>query len=554
MRECNVHVNRLKKRGWTLWLALILQASFVHAADQYWVYTVRPGDSIWKLTDKYCTSVRYWRVIQSLNGIQLDRQIPPGTKLRFPLGILKNNPATALVTQVQGKASLVRAGTQAMVALTPQTALRTGDRIETADASNVTLVFADGSELLVLEESEVIMDTLSAWSTTGMVDTRIRLQGGRVDTSVEPSEGPGSRYEIISPAAIAAVRGTHFRAAADKQEPVTRNEVTKGRVAVGDAATTQDIAAGFGIVTEKGKAPSTPQKLLPPPRLAENQKSQRQLPLRFTWAELPAASGYRFQIGPNESFETLYADERVSEPVAEWPDLLDGRYALRVRGIDEFGLEGLDAVASFAVDARPLAPVLVDLVEGIRIQTSQPHFSWKKAEGVHRYYFELARDSDFERVVLKQELEGTSFETPAPLTRDSYYWRVASISQDGSRGPFSSPQHFIYRPPLEAPAFSVQPVIEKHHISFEWRAVPDARGYRFQLADNSAFTEIVTDRTVSEAHIKLLRPMSGDYYARVRAVGTDEESGAYSQVQHTEVPPASYWPLLLLIIPVILLL
>ena len=172
-----------------------------HAETQHWVYTVRPGDNIWALTEKYCTSVRYWKRIQRLNNVRLDRQIPPGTKLRFPLDILKYQPATALVAQVQGTARLIRTGSKPAVPLAAKTSLRSGDRIVTSAGANVTLQFADGSELLVLEDSEVVMDTLSAWGTTGMVDTRIRLQGGRVDTRVKPGRDPGSRYHIITPAA-----------------------------------------------------------------------------------------------------------------------------------------------------------------------------------------------------------------------------------------------------------------------------------------------------------------------------------------------------------------
>ena len=52
------------------------------AEEEYWEYTFRPGDSIWKIAEKYTTSVNNWVEIQELNKIRQgpDRRIPPGTR------------------------------------------------------------------------------------------------------------------------------------------------------------------------------------------------------------------------------------------------------------------------------------------------------------------------------------------------------------------------------------------------------------------------------------------------------------------------------------------
>ena len=76
--------------------------------------------------------------------------------------------------------------------------------------------FADQSELQVLPNSEVVLDKLSHHKHTGMVDTRIRLNSGSVNTRVE-KQGPDSHYEISTPAAITAVRGTAFRLSSDAE-------------------------------------------------------------------------------------------------------------------------------------------------------------------------------------------------------------------------------------------------------------------------------------------------------------------------------------------------
>ena len=535
-------------------LVLALTWNPVHAETQHWVYTVRPGDNIWDLTERYCTSVRHWKRIQRLNNVHLDRQIPPGTKLRFPLDLLKYQPATALVTQVQGTAQLIRTGGKPAVPLVAKTALRSGDRIVTAAGANVTLQFADGSELLVLEDSEIVMDTLSAWSTTGMVDTRVRLQGGRVDTRVKPGQGPGSRYHIITPAAVAAVRGTRFRVAADKQQPLSRSEVTAGTVNVGAAGSSQDIPAGFGLVSESGKPPQPPRQLLPPPDLAATTTLYRNLPLQFSWSSLPGAQGYRLQIAPNQKFETLIVDKSAGQPGIQWADLPDGRYALRVRGIDDVGLEGLDAVGVFEVDARPFAPLPAGMGGGTLIRESTPGFSWEAVEGVKSYRFELARDAAFTQMVTRRQPDSAGTGLTEALQPGDYHWRVASVDPDGDQGPFSQTQHFSFRPPLAAPASVEAPIVEDATLVFAWQAVEHATAYRVQLAEDPAFAQMVTYTKVSGPRAEIKRPPSQTYHFRINAENAQAEVGPYTQAREIKVPPHHYWGLLVFLLPLLLML
>ena len=72
------------------------------AEEEYWEYTFRPGDSIWKIAEKYTTSVNNWVEIQELNKIRQgpDRRIPPGTRIIIPVSMLKQQPVPAVVIAV----------------------------------------------------------------------------------------------------------------------------------------------------------------------------------------------------------------------------------------------------------------------------------------------------------------------------------------------------------------------------------------------------------------------------------------------------------------------
>lgn len=169
-------------------LLLTLAISFpnlVAAAEEYWEYTFRPGDSLWKNAEKYTTSVNNWGELLRINSIEesTDRTIPPGTRILIPISMLKKQPTPALVIALSGGVKLVRAdGEQAE--LTVGTELFSGDRVTTGERQSLRMQFADKSELQVLPNSEVVLDKLSHFKETGMVDTRIRLNTGSVRTQV----------------------------------------------------------------------------------------------------------------------------------------------------------------------------------------------------------------------------------------------------------------------------------------------------------------------------------------------------------------------------------
>ncbi len=525
--------------------------SLAAQAEEYWVYVVRPGDTIWDLAEKHTTSVLNWQKLQRLNQLPDEPALTmrPGRKLRFPMSILKHQPASARIAQVTGNARLLDTETGETRPLVSGDELTSGDQVTTQAGSNLVIRFADGSELLVQSETSVKMDSLSAYGSTGMVDTRVRLQEGRVDTQVTPQQGPGSRYEIITPAAVAAVRGTDFRVSAE--QATARSEVLGGKVAVSGEGASQLVPAGFGVVAQQGKPPAPPKKLLPPPDLSMVNTSQRYLPLLFDWQPLPGAKSWRFQVAPDAGFKTLLVDDISPTDKGYVQDLPDGDYVLRVRGIDEEGLEGKDRQLAFTVDARPVPPVLIGLVDGLLVRDPQPEFGWTEPEDIKRYRFELARDEHFEQRLLDNEqISGNTLEPSAPLQPGKYYWRMASIASDGEVGPYSDVQSFEYKAIPDAPALEA-PAIGEDGLTLRWRDAGEGMSYRYQFARDDAFEDIHREGEVSSSTLALAKPASGNYYFRVQAIDDTGYAGPYGPAQRVNVPVDNYWPLLILLLPLL---
>ncbi|MDG4552448.1 MAG: FecR domain-containing protein [Candidatus Contendobacter sp.] len=338
------------------------------AHSEEWLYTVRPGDTLLGVSADYLIRTDYWSRLQTLNGVADPTRLPPGMKLRIPIPWLKRLPAKVQVLSTRGEVSAVIAATGQTVAVHPGQSLQTGDTLLTGPDGAAGLEFRDGSRVLLQAGSELRMDTLSAYGPTRFADTRVRLLQGRVESQVRPRTEAGSRYEISTPAATSAVRGTRYRIGMDPAEATARTEVLEGAVAFQGRQTTRTVKQGFGSLAETGQAPLPPVPLLPPPKLGERPPVVTRWPVQLRFFPLEGAAAYRAQLVPADPFKGLLLDTLLPalksdgreatdaltlmlNPVG--PALPDGEYIARIRGIDDKGLEGRDAQYRFRFHASP---------------------------------------------------------------------------------------------------------------------------------------------------------------------------------------------------------
>lgn len=509
------------------------------AHSQEWLYTVRPGDNLWNVTADYLTRMDYWPKLQTLNGVADPEHLPPGMKLRIPVAWLKRLPTTALVLSAQGQAHAVIAATGQTVPVGSGLFLQNGDLLRTGPDSNVTLELGDGSRVLLQPDSELRMEILNAYGQTRFVDTRMHLQKGRVESQVTPRTGAGARYEIWTPAAVSAVRGTRYRIGMDPAAAIARTEVLEGVVELQGSRKRRTIPKGFGTVAETGQPPLPPVPLLPPPNVADLPPVVTRVPIQLSIPALKGAVAYRIQIAPNEQFETVLFDGVSPSPTVRGSDVPDGDYVARIRGIDAKGLEGRDAEHRFRLHARPEPPFLMRPLHQSAALEKGLIFEWSEPQNAATYHFQLAEDERFATLLIDTSGYTSSRLTPnQPLEPRPYYWRVAVRDKTGRDGPFSDPQSFRLQPtPKLQP-----PEVTTDSLTFRWSAGLPGQRYEFQLAKDADFENTVISTQISEPQLTFPRPESGFHYLRIRTIEADGYVGPYGPVQRIEVPPASYWP------------
>lgn len=539
-----------QRLGVTLLLGLLtILSGRALAQGPEWLYTVRPGDTIWSVTDRYLVSMRYWQDLQRLNDISDPYRLQPGQRLRLPIEWLAIQPVPVEVVSVSGEVVAKvwhEGGAERGVAAGDS--LHAGDELRTGEEANAVLQFADGSRLSVRAGSTLALDTVSAYGDSGMTDTRIRLQRGRLDTRAHEAQGPATRFQIQTPAAVSAVRGTEYRVGVTDRGERAVTEVLVGKVAVAGAGVDRLVAEGFGTVTVTGREPEPPRPLLEPPDLASAETKLDRIPFLVVWPPLAGANGYRAQVSSDASFEVVIADRVTVSSRLLGPDLPDGNYWLRVRGIDPAGIEGRSAVMELELDARPVPPVLVTPGPDATVRDPAPELSWSRPEGIGRFRLQIAGDSDFRNLVLDTDAaRGGGAHPQQPLEAGSYHWRIASIADDGEEGPFSDPQQFTFRPVPPSPELEA-PELEEDELVLRWSAAEPGQQYRLQLARAAGFDSPLVDAQLSEPRFALTGFEPGVYYLRLATVDIDGYQGPFGPPQQVTVPVGTTLPWMLMIL------
>lgn len=526
-------------------LAMLFLPLSASATD--WIYTVVPGDNLWNFSEKHLDTVLRFDQLRKMNNIEHPKRMPPGSKIRIPLKWVKSNPVPATLEAIRGKAQLFRAdgsieelGIKDLTGKGPLFQL--GDRIKTSDETTVAIKFADNTILTLHSNSQIRFDHLSAHGTTGMVDSRLHLINGRMDTRVTPAVGPGSRFEIHTPSAISAVRGTEYRTAVSEKENTSSIEVLHGKVAVKGAKKQRLIKAGFGTKVAQGQQPIAPKKLLPAPALPELPERIRIIGWTLSWEQLEGAAHYRVEVADEANFNTILWQKKTQYAKVGLPDLLDGQYFVRVRGIDKLGLEGKHKVTPFVMDTRPQPPVQLKPTPGQVFRATAPQLLWSDSAEADRYHLEVATDKNFEQLIVdKKDLNITKFDTSEWTDTQTYYWRLTSITRDGEFGPVGESRSYEIKPIPEKVTAEMNTTDDGTLVA-SWRAATPGLIYQVQMANDPGFEEITLDKKVSEAQISFEPVLGQVRYLRVRGIESDGYQGPWGAVQTIQpLPDDTRW-------------
>jgi hypothetical protein len=426
-----------------VFLTLVTSSFSLHAADApEWRYSVRPGDTLIQFSKQYLVNPDDWRKLQAINQIKNPFRLQAGKQIRVPLSLVKQQPASAEIVFIAGTVQVKSVNVAAQTAALNQQ-LNVGAELVTSDNSRVDVKFADGSIVSLNANSILKLDTLSMYSGGGMVDTKLRLQQGDVDVEANPKHESGHQMQIITPSAVAAVRGTKFRVSADGN--VVRQATIEGKVGLSTSGEEVAVNKGYGTAAKGSEPPLKPVLLLDAPATITLPAFIETQTVTFKLAPQQNAVGYVGKLATDAKFDAVIAKKPSENNSLVFTDLKDGQYFLALRAQDRNGIEGYDATHTFTVNAQPFAPKASAPSASQVIREANPMLTWAKVDDAKAYQLELAKDAEFKQIVASKKVTEPQAKLDAALQAGQYYWRLASID-DTDIGPLSATNTFTYKP------------------------------------------------------------------------------------------------------------
>lgn len=511
-----------------------------------WRYTVKPGDNLINIAERYFARAEQWPKVQKSNRIADPHRILPGTVLRIPADMLRRAPAQAMLASVNGVVRWRGNDTEWQDAASGQQ-LVSGAALETQENSSALLILADGSRIVVSPNSQIVLDTLSLYADGLMADTRMRLQQGQADIQANPQQRSHQSLKIQTPSAQAVVRGTRFRLGVD--DGATREETVEGLVMVSAAGVGVDVPKGRGTVAKTGQPPMRPVPLLPAADVAGLPARFERLPMRFPLPRFAGAVDWQGQVATDTTFERILLGKSARGDSLTFADLPNGDYVLRLRAIDANGLQGLDALHAFTVFARPFPPGLNRPGEAATIRTATPALAWGDVVDVARYHIQLAASADFASPLYDEIVDQVGWQVPEELPAGTLYWRAASITVDGQQGPWATAA-FTYKPgPGAVDLGRAALQIEAERLSLKLEMPPEGLFYEAVLSADQQMVPALARIRSDDGMLELPRPDAGTYYLGVRLVDRSDNTPGPMSIQKVEIPPSRLWLLLLLLLP-----
>lgn len=504
-----------------------------------WRYTVRPGDNLITLGKKHLINPDDWKTIQRLNQVKNPYRMQVGKVLQVPLGLVKQAPASAEVIFVSGQADLQVSAVDTQPLAVGQK-LGAGANISTKENSKVVIRFADGTTSELASNSNLKLDTMSLYSGGAMVDTRLRLQKGQLQTHANPKHEQGNQMQVITPSAIAAVRGTKFRVSAGDKAMV--QETLDGRVGLAAQGTEVLVNKGFGSKVEQGKAPLPPVVLLPAANTTALKKHYQSLPLTFELPDMQGAAAWAGKVVTDQQLNQIIAESESKTQQLVFADVADGNYFLNVRAKDKNGIAGYDALHAFTVNARPLQPALISPSANEVVRQAKPLLSWQPVAEAKLYSVEIAQDKSFQQVHETNRVATTEYQVSKNLAPGTYFLRLTSVANDAKGkediGPAIKVSQFTYKPLPPKPDVS-QLTVKVANNRVYVNTLPPADGMTYDASLDNEFNhqiDVWQGRNVKEQFSFLLKEYGKQtlYIKHIDRDGVSGPAAVYEFYAHPE--------------------
>lgn len=487
-----------------------------------WIYTLKSGEAFTQMSRELLKAGTSAQQLASYNQVDSPSSLSAGDPIRIPVAWLKQQPEPARVRDVSGPAQLRSASTGNLRRLVKDQRIHAGDTVITRD-SRVTVELADGSTVRIHPSSSVVFNRLTRYGRRGMTDTRMRLERGEINNRVKPMIEEGARFEVETPSAVAAVRGTAFSLKADNQG--SHLQVTEGSVAFGRAGDTREIPAGYGAsLGRSGGSEPVIRQLPPAPEPDQVPGTLSSLPGELSW-QPSGADRYQVDILEEDTGNWLRG-EQTSENRIALDNLDNGSYRVEIASLSPRGTQGMPASVTVQVDLTARAAELVEPADGTTLDTDRPRFHWRHQGDSERARVEISRKEDFNDIVASSPWSRQETALPSrSLDAGEYYWRV--VTEAGGSSVATSDTRRLTINGTLPPVRVLSANYVDRQVRLFWETIDDASGYLLQLSEDPSFEDVIKEATVDDTTAALRLIPGRRYFVRLRAVSEGPMAGRW---------------------------
>lgn len=261
-----------------------------------------------------------------------------------------------------------------------------------------------------------------------------------------------------------------------------------------------------------------------------NNLTDAALDQKFLWNKTEFTTFYKFQITLTSDFSEI-SEYTTTDTFYNLSLTTDTVYYWNVCATNDAGEGPWSPVWKLKTAYQvPSPPTLYDTSY---IEFNRIMFDWEDQNHDLYYDIEVDTESDFSSPVMTKNTD-VSFAFMYVEGETTYYWRVRATNSKGtsdwSLAEFTTGDLTLYVT-LVSPENNSENISVETPITFKWNSNPDINQYRFELAEDSLFSEVIeikdgNDTTYEMSKIQLAKYST--YYWRVH--GYDEEKTPFSPV------------------------
>jgi len=373
-----------------LGLLLLLGPGGARAADELQTIVVKPGDTLWSISNTYLKDPKKWNEILKYNRLPSgDPSLAlPGMSLRVPVNLIKVELRAAKLVYFLNDVLYRRTGSEDWPNVTMKMDLFKNDTLRTKADARADVKFYTG-EILNLYPNSIAV---------------LRPPGKKnVDVELMAGEMRGLRSRVITASAkiTPMTKDTEFGAKL-KDDLTTVVQVYKGKADVEAQGKTVHVSAGFASEIKMDMAPSEPVKL---PPLQQFEKGSR--------TALTASAGPQFKSeGGVVSLSNMKPAGKLKGPDVKLPKGELPKEMPAVGNIDDKAIDTSEIVKMLAV-----------------------------GNPVQSYHMQVSKDQAFTAMVLNKNYDAfDKIDLNEVLPPGNYFMRIALVDLLGFEGKFSAPR------------------------------------------------------------------------------------------------------------------